>query len=107
MPTPHLRGVLGMLGDQRVQAASTLDALRQACAGSHLPLLIYHHHVVVLLGPIDANQDHHFLQSGKPQEQRLGQAEGKVRRRPNGSVLWARHPTSPGALAFQPGGGRV
>jgi len=54
----HLLRVVGVVADQRVQPPDPLDALGHPLASEHPPVLVHDPHVVVVLGPVDADQDH-------------------------------------------------
>jgi hypothetical protein len=52
-------GLLGVLGDECVQLGDSLDPLRDPSLGENLTLTIHDADVVVLLGPVDPDEDQH------------------------------------------------
>ena len=70
MPTTTVLGFVGVLAEQGVQPGHALEALGDPARGQHLSLAVEHAHVVVRLGPVDADEDHRalLLQLSEPQE---------------------------------------
>ena len=85
----HLLGLLGVIGDQRVQLRQARHPDPEAPPPEHRPALVHHHHVVVGLGPVDAHEDHARL----PRID-LPAPSPRSPRRTNGSVLY-RHAIPP------------
>jgi hypothetical protein len=59
----HAGRVVGVVGQHGVQGRQAADAVRDAGRGQDTTLAVEHAHVVVVLGPVDANEDH---RAGRP-----------------------------------------
>ena len=54
----HRRRVLSVRGDQLVKPADSLDAIGHPAGGQNLPSSVHQAHIVVVLGPVNADEDH-------------------------------------------------
>jgi hypothetical protein len=96
-------GFLNVVGDHLVELGDPLDTIRYPPLSQDAAFLINDANIVVLLGPVNPDEDQTSLLSTRRQRHQ----PREDRWRSNGSVpLMARHPTSP-HLSSPTGGGTI